>query len=155
MNYFKNKYYLKVLWIDVLYLGKQPRRTSRRNSDSALTGVSIEDEVTLLKLNELQYKFKVQQERIEILEREMEMLPKVLLGTERTSKGKKGQIESVRFCLSDNSEMLLLFFLLSMRPLSSPSTTSIILRVGGIKSTARYLRSALDFCCVGYMMKAK
>ena len=68
-----------------LNLGRQPRKTSRRNSDSALTATSKEDEVTLVKWKQLEDKFKLQQERIEILEKEIEQLPELFF-EERSPK---------------------------------------------------------------------
>ena len=68
-----------------LNLGRQPRKTSRRNSDSALTATSKEDEVALVKWKQLEDKFKLQQERIEILEKEIEQLPELFF-EERSPK---------------------------------------------------------------------
>ena len=79
----------------LLNLGRQRRKTTRRNSDSALTTTSKEDEVTLVKLKQLEDKFKLQQERIEILEKEMEQLPKLFFEERspkpetKTDEGKK------------------------------------------------------------------
>lgn len=75
-------------------LGKRPPRKGRRNSDSTLFAAQEEvEEGTLIKLKELENTVQVQEERIKILEHEMENLPQLFhLGTgvsSETSKGKK------------------------------------------------------------------
>ncbi|XP_068705547.1 uncharacterized protein [Montipora foliosa] len=62
--------------------GAKSRKTIRRNSDSALSVLPNEDEVSLVKLKQLESAFKLQEERIASLEKEVEMLPKLFLQTE-------------------------------------------------------------------------
>ncbi|XP_068705545.1 uncharacterized protein [Montipora foliosa] len=72
--------------------GAKLRKPIRRNSDSALAALPYEDEVSLVKMKQLENAFKLQQERIASLEKEVEMLPKLFLQTESpqttTEKGK-------------------------------------------------------------------
>ncbi|XP_068740587.1 protein argonaute-2-like isoform X2 [Montipora capricornis] len=63
--------------------GAKPGKTIRRNSDSALSALPNEDEVSLVKLKQLENAFELhQQERIANLEKEVERLPKLFLQTE-------------------------------------------------------------------------
>ena len=62
------------------FVGAKPRKTIRRNSDSALAVLSNEDEMSLVKMKQLDNAFKLQQEAS--LEKEVQMLPKPFLQTE-------------------------------------------------------------------------
>ena len=61
------------------FIGAKPRKAIRRYSDSALAALPNEDEVSLAKMKQLENAFKLQQERIVNLEKEMEMLPKLFM----------------------------------------------------------------------------
>ncbi|XP_068686007.1 CAP-Gly domain-containing linker protein 1-like isoform X2 [Montipora foliosa] len=77
--------------------GANPRRTIRRNSDSALFALPNEGEVALVKLQQLENAFKLQQERIGNLEKEVEVLPKLFLQTESSEKAnEKGKDQDIK-----------------------------------------------------------
>ena len=78
----------------LLDLGKRTGRASRRNSDSALSVTRKEDEASLMIAKQLENRLKLLQERIEILEKEMEKLPQLFMETrspEQTTETSKGE----------------------------------------------------------------
>ncbi len=73
---------------------KPPERGNRRHSDSVLSVIPKEDEVSLIKLRQLENKFEILQERMEIIEKEIEKPPLEFLET-RSTKDRMSSSEGI------------------------------------------------------------